>query len=139
VTFTDLYRRLRINETVFETLTKEYELARVEEAKEIPSVKVLVPAQLPERRHGPPRLLIFLGGSLLSLVLGSVWVLGREAWENIGRENHRKRFVEEVAGEIHTKLHLERAREFSEQIAGRFRPSGSNGNNHAENGHRRAS
>jgi uncharacterized protein involved in exopolysaccharide biosynthesis len=139
VTFTDLYRRLRINETVFETLTKEYELARVQEAKEVPSVKVLVPAQRPEGRHGPPRLLIFLGGSLLSLILGSAWVLGRDAWENIGRENHRKRFVEEVAGEIHTKLRLGKAREFSEQIAERSRPAGSNGNRNAENGHRRAS
>src|SRR5947207_2350913 len=100
VTYTDLYRRLRINEAVFETLTKEYELARVEEAKEIPSVKILVPAQRPEKPHGPPRLLILLGGSLLSLVLGSAWVLGKEAWENVNPSNHRKLFVEEVAGEI---------------------------------------
>jgi uncharacterized protein involved in exopolysaccharide biosynthesis len=139
VTFTDLYRRLRINETVFETLTKEYELARVQEAKEVPSVKVLVPAQRPERRHGPPRLLIFLGGTLLSIVLGSAWVLGRDVWENIAPGSHRKRFVEEVADEINTKLRLRRARELSEQIAGRFRPAGTNGSNNSENGHRRAS
>lgn len=139
VTFTDLYRRLRIDETVFESLTKQYELARVEEAKEIPSVKILVPAQRPERRHGPPRLLILLGGTLLSLILGSAWVLGQEAWENIGSESHRKRFVEEVAGEINTKLRLDRARELSEQVAGRFRPSGANGNGRSENGSRRAS
>jgi hypothetical protein len=139
VTFTDLYRRLRINETVFETLTKEYELARVQEAKEVPSVKVLVPAQRPERPHGPPRLLIFLGGALLALVLGSAWVLGKEAWENIGPGSHRKRFVQEVAGEINTKFRLGRARELSERIAGRFRPAASNGNNNSENGHRRAS
>jgi uncharacterized protein involved in exopolysaccharide biosynthesis len=139
VTFTDLYRRFRINETVFESLTKQYELARVEEAKEIPSVKVLVPAQRPEGRHGPPRTLIFLGGTLLSLVLGSAWVLGREAWEDIGPGNHRKLFVEEVAGEINTKLRLDRARELSEQVAGRFRPSGTNGNGSSENGSRRAS
>src|SRR5262249_18405927 len=87
VTFTDLYRRLRINETVFETLTKQYELARVQEAKEIPSVKVLVPAQRPERQHGPPRLLILLGGVLLSLILGSAWVLGKDAWDSMSPAN----------------------------------------------------
>jgi len=138
VTYTDLYRRLRINEAVFETLTKQYELARVEEAKEVPSVKVLVPAQRPERPHGPPRLLIFLGGIVFSLVLGSVWVLGKDAWERVSPENHRKLFVEEVAGEVNTKLRLYRARELSGQIVGRFRPAGTNGNN-SENGHRRAS
>ena len=139
VTYTDLYRRLRINEAVFETLTKEYELARVEEAKEVPSVKVLVPAQRPERPQGPPRLLILFGGILLALVLGSAWVIGREAWDNISPANHRKLFVEEVAGEINTKLRLHRARELSDQIAERFRPAGTNGNANSENGHRRAS
>lgn len=139
VTYTDLYRRFRINEAVFETLTKQYELARVEEAKEIPSVKVLVPAQRPERPHGPPRLLILLGGLLLSLVLGSAWVLGKDAWESVSPANHRKRFVEEVAGEINTKLRLYRARELSDQISERFRPAGANGNSNSDNGHRRAS
>lgn len=139
VTYTDLYRRFRINETVFETLTKEYELARVEEAKEVPSVKLLVPAQRPERPHGPPRLLILVGGILLSVILGSAWVLGKDAWENVNPANHRKLLLEEVAGEIDTKLRLSRARQLSDQIAERFRPSGPNSNNHSENGHRRAS
>jgi len=35
VTYADLYRRTRVQEAVFETLTKQYELARVQEAKEI--------------------------------------------------------------------------------------------------------
>jgi len=139
VTFTDLYRRLRLNEAVFETLTKEYELARVQEAKEIPSVKVLVPAQRPESRYGPPRFVIFFGGALLSLVLACAWVLGREAWENIHPGSERKRFVAEVAAEINTKLRLEQARELSAQVAQRFRPVSRNGNENSENGHRRAS
>src|SRR5207249_1950491 len=40
VTYADLYRRTRVQEAVFESLTKEYELAKVQEVKEIPTVKV---------------------------------------------------------------------------------------------------
>src|SRR5580700_1242907 len=37
VTYADLYRRTKIEETVYELLTQQYELAKVQEAKEIPS------------------------------------------------------------------------------------------------------
>src|SRR5271155_1399227 len=58
VTYADLYRRTRIQEAVLETLTKEYELAKVEEAKEIPTVKVLDAANIPDKKSFPPRLLV---------------------------------------------------------------------------------
>ena len=41
VTYSDLYRRTKIEEVIFQTLTQQYELAKVQEAKETPSVKVL--------------------------------------------------------------------------------------------------
>jgi capsule polysaccharide export protein KpsE/RkpR len=50
VTYADLYRRTRVQEAVFETLTKEYEMAKVQEAKEIPTVKVLDTPNVPDRK-----------------------------------------------------------------------------------------
>src|SRR6266851_8092631 len=47
VTYADLYRRARVQEAVFEVLTKEYEMAKVQEAKEIPTVKVLDSPNIP--------------------------------------------------------------------------------------------
>src|SRR6185312_14547545 len=41
VTYADLYRQTKIQETVYELLTQQYELAKMQEAKEIPTVKVL--------------------------------------------------------------------------------------------------
>ena len=58
VTYADLYRRTKIQEAVLETLTKEYEMAKVQEAKEIPTVKVLDPANIPDKKSFPPRTLI---------------------------------------------------------------------------------
>ncbi len=43
VTYADLYRETKIQEAVLETLTREYEMAHVKEAKKIPTVKVLDP------------------------------------------------------------------------------------------------
>src|SRR4029077_20042578 len=47
--YADYYRRAKIQETVYELLTEQYELAKVQEAKETPSVKILDPATVPEK------------------------------------------------------------------------------------------
>lgn len=39
--YADLYRSVVTEEAVYQTLTKQYELARVQESKEIPLVRVL--------------------------------------------------------------------------------------------------
>ena len=80
VAYTDLYRRMQIQEAVYETLTQQYELAKVQEAKETPSVKVLDAASVPQKKSYPPRLLftflggfLALGGALASVLLHSRW------------------------------------------------------------------
>lgn len=67
VEYLDLYRRVKIEEAVYETLTKQYEVAKVQEAKEIPTVRVLDEPNVPEDRSGPPRLFITLMTMLLGL------------------------------------------------------------------------
>src|SRR6202042_3372319 len=80
VKYADYYRRAKIQETVYELLTQQYELAKVQEAKETPSVKVLDPANVPERKSYPPRLLIVLLGTFLVVAVSLVWVLGAKQW-----------------------------------------------------------
>ena len=74
VEWANLYRETKIQETVYELLTEQYELAKVQEAKETPTVKVLDPARIPERKSFPPRLLITLLGIFVALAVSSVWV-----------------------------------------------------------------
>ena len=90
VTYADLYRRTKVQETVYETLTKQYELAKVEEAKEIPTVRVLDVAEAPERKIGPHRLSILLFGTCFSFALGVLWVLGQSRWQEIEPGDPRK-------------------------------------------------
>ncbi len=96
VTYADLYRRTKIQEAVFETLTQEYELAKVQEVKEIPSVRVLDAANVPEKKSFPPRLLIMFLGMFLSLALGIAWVLGSAVWDEIDSEDPGKILTQEV-------------------------------------------
>lgn len=83
VTYADYYRRLKIQESVYEILTKQYELAKIQEAKEIPTVKILDVANIPERKSGPQRTrLVFLGTCFGGfLAIGYVLVLNR--WQTI--------------------------------------------------------
>ena len=82
-TYIDLERRAKIDEAVYEVLTKQYELARVDEAKEIATAKVLDPADLPEKKSFPPRLLLAILGGLLGLVGSISLVLLRKAWHDL--------------------------------------------------------
>src|SRR6185437_8124933 len=100
VTYADLYRRTKVQEAVFESLTQEYELAKVQEAKETPSVKVLDPANVPGKKSGPPRLLISLGGMLLAGVVGVVWVFKMEHWRRMDTQDAGKALVLEVVESI---------------------------------------
>jgi len=96
VPFADKLRRMKVEEAVFETLTKQYELAKVEEAKEVPSVKELDVPIVPEHKSFPPRLLIMILGSMCAAMLGVVWVLGQARWHEIDSQDPAKIFAQEI-------------------------------------------
>ncbi len=96
VPYADLYRRTKVQETVFETLTQEYELAKVQEAKEIPTVKVLDAPNVPDKKSFPPRTLIVLLGTMLAFACAVTWVFGRSHWEGIDPDDPGKVLAQEV-------------------------------------------
>jgi uncharacterized protein involved in exopolysaccharide biosynthesis len=96
VTYADLYRRTRVQEAVFETLTKQYELAKVQEAKEIPTVKVLDMPSIPEKKSFPPRPLIIFMGMTLAFAAATTWVFGKMSWDQTDSNDPRKVFAQEV-------------------------------------------
>lgn len=96
VPFADKFRRMKVEEAVFEALTKQYELAKVQEAKEIPSVKVLDIPIIPEHKSFPPRLLIMILGTVCGIGVGIIWVLGQALWQETPVQDPGKLFVQEV-------------------------------------------
>jgi capsule polysaccharide export protein KpsE/RkpR len=95
-TYYDLYRQTKIQESVYEVLTNQYELAKVQEAKEIPAVKILDRPVVPERKSYPPRTLIAAFGILLALLAGVGWTFLEERWEQMKDDQPAKTFVREL-------------------------------------------
>jgi uncharacterized protein involved in exopolysaccharide biosynthesis len=115
VEYADLYRRALIQSSVLEILTKQYELAKVAEAREMPTIKVLDAANLPEINSFLPRLLIVLSGGIVALLAGAIWVVVGIYWEGMGPSQPSKRFLEQMmddcsseARTLAMRLHLKR-------------------------------
>jgi uncharacterized protein involved in exopolysaccharide biosynthesis len=102
--YADYYRTAKIQETVYELLTEQNELAKVEEAKETPSVKVLDPAEVPERKSYPPRLIVMALGTLIAMALAILAILGTQRWRDIGPDDQRKVLVREIVGTVKGQL-----------------------------------
>jgi uncharacterized protein involved in exopolysaccharide biosynthesis len=70
-------REVKYHEALFEILAKQYEAARLDEARDAPVLQVLDPASYPDTKSQPRRLLIVGAGLLGGLMLGCAYVLSR--------------------------------------------------------------
>jgi uncharacterized protein involved in exopolysaccharide biosynthesis len=104
VRYADLYRRTKIQEAVLETLTKQYELAKVQEAKEIPTVKVLDTANIPDKKAFPPRLLVMFLGTLIATGFGVLFVLASSSWNATDSQHPAKQFAIGVWGDVKSDM-----------------------------------
>jgi tyrosine-protein kinase Etk/Wzc len=85
-------RNVKYYETIFELLAKQFELAKIDEAKNSPVVQVLDKAIPAERKSKPRRVLITLGGILVGAVIGFGAALSKEIYKasrNNPRSNER--------------------------------------------------
>jgi capsule polysaccharide export protein KpsE/RkpR len=90
VQWANLYRNVRIHETVFDLLSEEYETARIEEVKSVPTVSVIDFPGLPEKRSGPYRTLIVLISTFLSVVVTAIYLLARRSWLAMDDQDARR-------------------------------------------------
>jgi capsule polysaccharide export protein KpsE/RkpR len=96
VPYADLYRRVRVQETVYELLTQQYEMARVEEAKDVAVVSVIDAPGIPEKKSFPPRLLLTLALTFVVFAATAALILMREYWSKVDNDNPGKMFASEV-------------------------------------------
>jgi uncharacterized protein involved in exopolysaccharide biosynthesis len=106
VTYADLYRRVKVQETVYEVLTQEYNLAKVQEARDLPTIKVLDPADIPEIKSFPPRLLIAISSMLLTFTAGIAVVLGSKSWNDRDPRDLSKAVATEIWIDLKEKRFL---------------------------------
>jgi uncharacterized protein involved in exopolysaccharide biosynthesis len=75
---TMLAREAAVQEMLFELLTKEYEIAKIEEAKSMPTIQVLDEADVPEKRMARGTVRKTLLAGFCAFVMGVIIVLARE-------------------------------------------------------------
>jgi uncharacterized protein involved in exopolysaccharide biosynthesis len=72
-------RDLKYHETVFELLAKQFEIAKLDEAREGSIIQVVDTAVAPDRRSSPHRLLIVVSVTILAFFLAAFYVVLRES------------------------------------------------------------
>ena len=83
------YRDLKYQETVFELLARQFEIAKLDEAREGSIIQVVDAAVPPDKKSSPHRLLIVIASTILAFLVGMFWLLLRKKWtsspENLQR------------------------------------------------------
>jgi capsule polysaccharide export protein KpsE/RkpR len=76
--FVQKYREVKYQEALFELLAKQYELARIDEAKNATLIQLFDRAIPPDRKSRPNRTLLVLLAAFAALLVMVMWVFGRE-------------------------------------------------------------
>jgi len=92
-------RELKLQETLLESMIRQYEIAKLDEAKEGPLVQQVDIAVPPDRKSKPARSVIVLTSTLLAVMVTGAWVIWRryraflreadpdaaQAWTRVGQ------------------------------------------------------
>ena len=98
--YADLSREVQLQEQVYGALVKQYESAKVEEAKQTPQLRVIDAAKPPERRASPRLFMLFVLCTAGGLVAGVFQVLGAAAWGEADAGSGWKRLAMRIAADL---------------------------------------
>jgi tyrosine-protein kinase Etk/Wzc len=87
-------REVKYYESVFELLAKQYEIAKIDEARDASMVQVLDRAVEPERKSGPNRARMVIVTAMLGFLAALVWALLRDAHERGKRDPEHLRKID---------------------------------------------
>jgi len=90
-------RDMKYNETVFELLAKQFEIAKIDEARQGSVVQLLDKAIPPDKKSFPQRLLIIVCSMIGGLVLAVFWVLFSEALRFARRDPRQREQLNALA------------------------------------------
>jgi tyrosine-protein kinase Etk/Wzc len=93
-----LLKEVKYSEMLFELMLKQYELARIDEAKEGAVIQVIDVAVVPDRRTGPKRSIAALVGYLIGFVAVLFYLIGREWIKRISKAENTKEAWEVFTG-----------------------------------------
>jgi uncharacterized protein involved in exopolysaccharide biosynthesis len=87
-------REVKYYESVFELLAKQYEIAKMDEARDAAVVQVLDRAVQPEKKSRPQRARIVIVTAILAFLAALLWALVRDAHERAKRNPEGSRRID---------------------------------------------
>jgi len=95
-----LMREVKVQETVWELLNQQYYHAKIQEARDTPTIQVLDEAVPPELRTKPKRKLLFLIGSFLALMLSIFWAFITEYLDRLKSDAETSHKTKQISDDI---------------------------------------
>jgi tyrosine-protein kinase Etk/Wzc len=77
------YREVKYNETIFEIIARQFEAAKLDEARQGALIQVVDPAIPPDRRSFPKRALIVLGATAAGFLIGIFFALFQSSFARL--------------------------------------------------------
>jgi uncharacterized protein involved in exopolysaccharide biosynthesis len=96
-------RDLKYQETVYELIAKEFEVAKLDEAREGSIIQVVDAAVVPDKKSFPPRIWIILGTTVASFFVAVGWVLLRKRSVRTLEQPENRQRLEELKRGWNTK------------------------------------
>jgi len=89
-------RDVKYYETIFDILARQFEMAKLDEAKEGAVIQVVDPAVVPDRRSFPKRALIVIGGAIAGFILGLLTAVFQASWQRIKEDSESSAKIEQL-------------------------------------------
>jgi capsule polysaccharide export protein KpsE/RkpR len=87
-------RDVKYYETIFDLLARQFEAAKVDEARQGALVQIVDQAVVPDRRSAPKRTLMVLGFAIFGVLLGILGVFGSEGLARIAKDPRERERLE---------------------------------------------
>jgi tyrosine-protein kinase Etk/Wzc len=94
-------RNVKYYETIFEVLARQYELAKLDQAKEGALIQVVDPAIVPDHKSSPHRAIILIVAAVIGLFLGILIALMQNGWKSMQEEPEAGSKIASIRAELH--------------------------------------
>jgi tyrosine-protein kinase Etk/Wzc len=84
-------RLVKYHQFLFDLLARQYEAARIDEAKAAPVIQIVDPALPPDRKSSPFRALWAIVGCVLGFILSAAWVFGKYIYHRLESDEEQAR------------------------------------------------
>jgi tyrosine-protein kinase Etk/Wzc len=94
------FRDVKYFETIFDLLARQYEVAKVDEARQGTTAQIVDRAVVPDWKSAPQRTLIVLAAAVFGLIVGVIWAFAREGIYRISTNPLNQSKLDTLKGQL---------------------------------------